>query len=233
MRYILEAKNISKQYGKELVVNNVNIHVEENTIYGLVGPNGAGKSTILKMITGNTKHTHGSILYMGKQNIKTITIGSLIEEPAIYKNLTAEENLMVFAKLFNVPLNRIQEVLKIVNLKNTKNKKTAQFSLGMKQRLGIAMALLTSPKLLVLDEPTNGLDPVGIKELRELIKSFPEIGITVIVSSHNLAEIQHMTKFVGILNQGTLKYEGQIPENLDLENFFLNILYGEACENNV
>lgn len=227
MEYILQTNNITKRYGKDTVVNNVSINVKKNIVYGLVGPNGAGKSTILKMITGSIQKSNGTILYNGEENIKNISIGSLIEEPAIYKNLTAEENLLVFAKLFNVERDRIKQVLDIVNLKNTKNKKASQFSLGMKQRLGIAMALLRNPNLLILDEPTNGLDPIGIKELRELIKSFPKKGITVIVSSHNLSEIQHMTQFVGILNKGDLKYEGVIPNNQDLESFFLEILYRE------
>ncbi|UTH16269.1 ATP-binding cassette domain-containing protein [Macrococcus epidermidis] len=227
MEYILQTNKLTKRYGKDTVVNNVSINVKKNIVYGLVGPNGAGKSTILKMITGSIKKSDGAILYNGEENIKNISIGSLIEEPAIYKNLTAEENLLVFSKLFNVERDRIKQVLDIVNLKNTKNKKASQFSLGMKQRLGIAMALLRNPNLLILDEPTNGLDPIGIKELRELIKSFPKKGITVIVSSHNLSEIQHMTQFVGILNKGDLKYEGVIPNNQDLESFFLEILYRE------
>ncbi|WP_414052038.1 ATP-binding cassette domain-containing protein [Macrococcus animalis] len=227
MEYILQTNKLTKLYGKDTVVNNVSINVKKNIVYGLVGPNGAGKSTILKMITGSIQKSNGTILYNEEENIKNISIGSLIEEPAIYKNLTAEENLLVFAKLFNVERDRIKQVLDIVNLKNTKNKKTSQFSLGMKQRLGIAMALLRNPNLLILDEPTNGLDPIGIKELRELIKSFPKKGITVIVSSHNLSEIQHMTQFVGILNKGDLKYEGVIPNNQDLESFFLEILYRE------
>ncbi len=227
MGYILQTNKLTKRYGKDTAVNNVSINVRKNIVYGLVGPNGAGKSTILKMITGSIQRSNGKILYNGEENIKSISIGSLIEEPAIYKNLTAEENLLVFAKLFNVERDKIKQVLNIVNLKDTKNKKASQFSLGMKQRLGIAMALLRNPDLLILDEPTNGLDPIGIKELRELIKSFPKKGITVIVSSHNLSEIQHMTQFIGILNKGDLKYEGAIPNNKDLESFFLEILYRE------
>ncbi|EEU79938.1 LOW QUALITY PROTEIN: conserved hypothetical protein, partial [Enterococcus faecalis Fly1] len=128
------------------------------------------------------------------------------------------------SKAFWVEKKRIKEVLHLVDLENTGKKTVAKFSLGMKQRLGIAAALIRQPELLILDEPTNGLDPIGIKELRDLIKSFPELGITVIVSSHNLNEIQHLTNYVGIMNTGILKYEGMIPENTNLEDFFLDTI---------
>lgn len=223
MDLLLKTEDLTKKFGKQFVVNSLSINVKKNSIYGLVGPNGAGKSTTLKMLTGSLKPTSGDILFTKETN-NDPTIGSLIEDPALYKNLTAEENLLVLVKLLGLKKNRINEVLHLVDLENTGKKTVAKFSLGMKQRLGIAAALIRQPDLLILDEPTNGLDPIGIKELRDLIKSFPELGITVIVSSHNLNEIQHMTDYVGIMNTGILKYEGMIPENTNLEDFFLDII---------
>lgn len=223
MDLLLKTEDLTKKFGKQFVVNSLSINVKKNSIYGLVGPNGAGKSTTLKMLTGSLKPTSGDILFTKETN-NDPTIGSLIEDPALYKNLTAEENLLVLVKLFGLKKNRIKEVLHLVGLENTGKKTVAKFSLGMKQRLGIAAALIRQPELLILDEPTNGLDPIGIKELRDLIKSFPELGITVIVSSHNLNEIQHLTNYVGIMNTGILKYEGMIPENTNLEDFFLDTI---------
>lgn len=223
MDLLLKTEDLTKKFGKQFVVNSLSINVKKNSIYGLVGPNGAGKSTTLKMLTGSLKPTSGDILFTKETN-NDPTIGSLIEDPALYKNLTAEENLLVLVKLFGLKKKRIKEVLHLVDLENTGKKTVAKFSLGMKQRLGIAAALIRQPELLILDEPTNGLDPIGIKELRDLIKSFPELGITVIVSSHNLNEIQHLTNYVGIMNTGILKYEGMIPENTNLEDFFLDTI---------
>lgn len=223
MGLLLKTEDLTKKIGKQFVVNSLSINIKKNSIYGLVGPNGAGKSTTLKMLTGSLKPTSGDILFTKETN-NDPTIGSLIEDPALYKNLTAEENLLVLVKLFGLKKNRIKEVLHLVDLENTGKKTVAKFSLGMKQRLGIAAALIRQPELLILDEPTNGLDPIGIKELRDLIKSFPELGITVIVSSHNLNEIQHLTNYVGIMNTGILKYEGMIPENTNLEDFFLDTI---------
>ena len=171
---ILETKNLSKNFkGEKAAVKNISLKVNRNSIYGLLGPNGAGKSTILKMITGMLKPSSGEILFNGhKWNRKDLaSIGSLIEEAPLYENLTAEENLKVRTTILNLPDSRIKEVLKIVELENTGKKRAGQFSMGMKQRLGIAIALLNNPELLILDEPTNGLDPFGIQELRELIKS--------------------------------------------------------------
>ncbi|MGM9903311.1 lantibiotic transport ATP-binding protein SrtF [Enterococcus sp. 10A9_DIV0425] len=221
MDLLLKTDNLTKKFSKQVVVKSLSIHVKKNSIYGLVGPNGAGKSTTLKMLTGSLKPTSGNIFFT-RETSDGPTIGSLIEDPALYKNLTAEENLLVLVKLFGLKKDRIKEVLHLVDLENTGKKIVARFSLGMKQRLGIAAALIRQPNLLILDEPTNGLDPIGIKELRNLIKSFPKLGITVIVSSHNLNEIQHMTNHVGIMNAGVLKYEGRIPEGIDLEDFFLD-----------
>lgn len=207
-------------------MNNVSITVRENSIYGLLGPNGAGKSTTLKMITGMLRPTSGKVLFNGHEwNRKDLEqIGALIETPSLYENLSAVENLEVRAKLLNIPKTRIDKVLKMVDLQNTGRKKAGQFSMGMKQRLGIAIALLNSPKLLILDEPTNGLDPIGIQELRSLIRSFPSKGITVILSSHILSEVQLIADDIGIISNGILGYEGQMNKDENLENLFVEVV---------
>ncbi|MDF2505546.1 lantibiotic protection ABC transporter ATP-binding protein [Clostridium sp.] len=227
---ILETKCLKKYFGKQLVVNNVSIHIKRNSIYGLLGPNGAGKSTILKMITGLLYPSKGEIIIFGQpwKRESLGRIGALIESPALYGNLTAVENLTVFMKMMKIPKNRIHEVLEVVDLKNTGKKLASQFSMGMKQRLGIAIALLNNPNLLILDEPTNGLDPIGIEELRELICSFPKQGITVILSSHILTEVSQIVDHVGIINNGTLKYESEVNDNENLEKLFMKVVRGET-----
>ena len=226
MKAILKTNNLCKDFKKQKVVNNVSITVRENSIYGLLGPNGAGKSTTLKMITGMLRPTSGKVLFNGHEwNRKDLEqIGALIETPPLYENLSAVENLEVRAKLLNIPKTRIDKVLKMVDLQNTGRKKAGQFSMGMKQRLGIAIALLNSPKLLILDEPTNGLDPIGIQELRFLIRSFPSKGITVILSSHILSEVQLIADDIGIISNGILRYEGQMNKDENLENLFVEVV---------
>lgn len=226
MKAILKTNNLCKDFKKQKAVNNVSITVRENSIYGLLGPNGAGKSTTLKMITGMLRPTSGKVLFNGHEwNRKDLEqIGALIETPPLYENLSAVENLEVRAKLLNIPKTRIDKVLKMVDLQNTGRKKAGQFSMGMKQRLGIAIALLNSPKLLILDEPTNGLDPIGIQELRSLIRSFPSQGITVILSSHILSEVQLIADDIGIISNGILGYEGQMNKDEDLENLFIEVV---------
>lgn len=224
--YMLETYHVSKAFGKQLVVDDVSIKVKKQTVYGLLGPNGAGKSTLLKMLTGLLRPTKGEIMINGhpwsRKDLKDI--GVLIESPALYGNLTAHENLLVHAKLLHLPESRIQEVLNIVGLENTGKKKASQFSLGMKQRLGIAKALLNHPKLLILDEPTNGLDPLGVQDLRKLIQSFTENGITVILSSHILSEVKQLADYIGIIQNGKLRYEGKIDESQDLEELFVDVV---------
>ena len=226
MKAILKTNNLCKDFKKQKAVNNVSITVRENSIYGLLGPNGAGKSTTLKMITGMLRPTSGKVLFNGHEwNRKDLEqIGALIETPPLYENLSAVENLEVRAKLLNIPKTRIDKVLKMVDLQNTGRKKAGQFSMGMKQRLGIAIALLNSPKLLILDEPTNGLDPIGIQELRSLIRSFPSKGITVILSSHILSEVQPIADDIGIISNGILGYEGQMNKDENLENLFVEVV---------
>lgn len=226
MKYIIETKKLNKVYKKQHVNKNISLLVPENSIYGLLGPNGAGKSTLLKMLTGMINPTSGEILYNEKPWSRNILleIGALIEQPPIYENLTARENLKVRTLLYNLPESRIDEVLEIVQLTNTGNKKSGKFSMGMKQRLGIAIALLNNPKLLILDEPTNGLDPIGIGELRELIKSFPQKGITVILASHILSEVEQVAEHIGIMANGELLYQEKIQANVDLEKLFLDMV---------
>lgn len=226
MDMIFKTIDLCKSFSGQMAVNNISLNIKKNSVYGLLGPNGAGKSTTLKMITGILKPTSGSIEFDGhlwKRN-DLEHIGALIEMPPLYENLTAYENLKVRTTLLGLDDARINEVLQIVQLTNTGKKRTGQFSLGMKQRLGIAIALLNHPKLLILDEPTNGLDPVGIEELRELIRSFPAKGITVILSSHILSEVQQTADHIGIIAGGILGYEGKLNANENLEQLFMDVV---------
>ena len=226
MKYMIQTKNLNKSYKKQEVNKDISLLVPKNSIYGLLGPNGAGKSTLLKMLTGMINPTSGEIIYKEKPWSRNdlLEIGSLIEQSPIYENLTARENLKVRTLLYNLPDSRIEDVLEIVNLTNTGKKKAGKFSMGMKQRLGIAIALLNNPKLLILDEPTNGLDPIGIGDLRELIKSFPKKGITVIISSHILSEVEQIADYIGIIANGQLWYQEKVQEDIDLENLFLEVV---------
>lgn len=232
MEMILRTNELTKTFKKQTAVNNVSLNIPKNCVYGLLGPNGAGKSTTLKMITGILKPTGGQIEYDGKPWTRNALaeIGALIENPPIYDNLTARENLKIRALLLGAPEKRIDEVLEIVGLTGTGKKKSGNFSLGMKQRLGIAMALIGSPKLLILDEPTNGLDPIGIEELRDLIKSLPAKGITVILSSHILLEVQKTADYIGIIEGGNLEYEGKLEKGMDLETLFMDIVRANRRE---
>lgn len=223
---ILETKDLSKTFGKFVAVDGVSIVVPKGKIYGLLGPNGAGKSTLLKMICGMITPTSGSILLNHRrwERQALMEIGALIEQPPIYPHLSAYENCRVRALVMGVEESRIDEVLGIVSLRDTGKKKAGKFSMGMKQRLGIALALLHRPQLLILDEPTNGLDPIAIKELRGLIRGFVEEGTSVILSSHILSEVEHMADEVGILVGGHLGYEGTLTPGMDLEGLFLQVV---------
>ena len=214
MADIVQTRGLCKQYGKVLRVNRLDLQVPEGAIYGFLGPNGAGKSTTLKMILGLVHPTAGSISVFGKEvnghnRLDMLKqVGSLIESPSYYGHLTGEENLKVVQTLRGVPEKDVYEVLEIVRLEGQRSKKVAHYSLGMKQRLGLAAALLGFPRLLILDEPTNGLDPAGIQEMRELICSLPErFGMTVVVSSHLLSEIDQMADHVAIIREGELVFQ--------------------------
>ncbi|RKV69774.1 MAG: ABC transporter ATP-binding protein [Streptococcus sp.] len=214
---VLQIKNLQKGFKDTQVVNLSSLSVQQGEIYGFLGPNGAGKTTTMKMILSLISRTAGEIEVFG-QSIGTDKqylnqIGSMIEEPSYYPNLTGYENLLVFQKILGFDKKNIQETLKIVGLDQPKNKKklVKDYSLGMKQRLALAFALVKKPRLLILDEPTNGLDPAGIHEIRELIiKLAKEQGITVFISTHILSEVEHIADRVGIINHGQLVYEGEI-----------------------
>ena len=226
MSILLETKGLTKKYKNGIALNNVSIQVEKGTVYGLLGPNGAGKSTLLKIITRAIPKSSGEVMFenhlLDADDVKKI--GAIIEHPAIYPNLTAYENLEVITTLLNIDKKKIDEVLMMVSLTNTGKKLAKEFSLGMKQRLGIAMALINSPSLLILDEPTNGLDPLGIQGLRELIKTLSAHGITIILSSHILSEVGQIADKIGIINKGHLSYEGQNTNQSKLEDLFMEII---------
>ena len=214
---IIETHDLCKQYGNALRVAHLDLNVPEGSVYGFLGPNGAGKSTTLKMILGLVQPTAGSIRVLGKQMNRTNRlavlrqVGSLIESPSYYGHLTGEENLRIVQTLRSVPEKSIREVLQIVRLDGQRGKNVAHYSLGMKQRLGLAAALLGYPRLLILDEPTNGLDPAGIQEMRELIRSLPgRFGMTVVVSSHLLSEIDQMADHVAIIREGELVFQDSL-----------------------
>lgn len=216
--YIIETSNLTKKFGKFLAVDQVNLLVPKGGIYGFLGPNGAGKSTTIRMLLGLIKETKGEVKVFNKSikddRIAILSrIGSMVETPSYYGHLTAYENLEVTRKILGAEKKEIERVLEIVKLTEVRNKAVKKFSLGMKQRLGIAQALLGKPELLILDEPTNGLDPSGIIEIRELIKSLPkDYGITILISSHILSEIELMATHVGIINKGRLLFQGSMND---------------------
>ncbi|HMC87422.1 MAG TPA: ABC transporter ATP-binding protein [Chitinophagaceae bacterium] len=218
MAYCLETSGLIHAFSKQdIVLNNINLQVTQGSIYGFLGPNGAGKTTTLRLILGLLKKQQGVITIFGKNfqpNRVSILkkIGSLIESPSLYGHLTAAENLKLLQKIYQCPKERIDTVLNDVGLPGTSSKKVSQFSLGMKQRLSIAVSLLNNPSLLILDEPTNGLDPNGIIEIRELLKKLNEqTGTTIIISSHLLPEIEKLATHVGIINKGSLMFQGTLP----------------------
>ena len=219
MQTVIETKALCKQYGSRRAVDHVELHVPQGCVYGFIGPNGAGKSTTMKMLLGLIHPTAGRVRLLGQELTEKSRLpllrqtGSLIESPAGYLHLTAQENLEIVADLKGVPHKDIGRVLDIVHLTQDRNRRVGQYSLGMKQRLGIAMALLGSPKLLILDEPTNGLDPAGIQEMRALIRNMPAAtGATVLISSHLLGEMEQMVEQVGIIDHGHILFEGPLTE---------------------
>ena len=231
---ILEIKNLSKKSGSSYRVKNLSMSIPKSCVYGFLGPNGAGKTTTLKMILGLIKKDAGEIKMFGEdvsaKNLLALLhkTGSLIENPGGYPHLSGLENMQIIAKLKGVNETEIEKALKTVRLYEQKDKKLGAYSLGMKQRLGIAMALLGDPKLLILDEPSNGLDPAGIMEIRNLITSLPkERGMTVLISSHLLNEIEQMADYVGIIHKGQMLYQGKLSElestGKNLEQIFLEL----------
>lgn len=214
--YAIEVNHLSKSYGGHRVVDDLHLHVPEGKIYGFLGRNGAGKTTTIRMIMGLVKPEAGEIILKGRrvnQNRLWASrqIGAIVETPGFYSNITARENLMITAGLFDAPRRKVDEVLELVGLEKQDRKKVGEFSLGMKQRLGIANALVHSPQVLILDEPTNGLDPVGIKEMRSFLRELSQSrNITTVISSHILSEIEQTVDYVGIIDQGRLVQETDI-----------------------
>ncbi len=218
MDYIIITEQLTKKYKNFTSVNNVSIHVRRGSIYGFLGPNGAGKSTTMKMLLGLTAPTKGRFTIDGKQfpcdRLKILReIGSFIEAPSFYANLTGRENLDVIRRILGLRKNTVEDALELVGLSEFGDRLAKKYSLGMKQRLGLAGALLGRPPILILDEPTNGLDPSGIHEIRNLVKSLPNLyDCTILISSHMLSEIELMADDIGILNHGRLLFEGSLDD---------------------
>ena len=221
---MLKIQNLKKSYGKRTVLDNVNMHIPKGKVYGLIGPNGAGKSTIMKILTGLINKTSGSIIFEGKEWSRRDLekIGSIIEEPPLYKNLSAYDNMKVVTTMLGISESTILPLLNKVGSGNIDKRPVKHFSLGMKQRLGIAISLINSPKLLILDEPTNGLDPIGIQELRDIIESFKSEGMTIMISSHILSEIEHIADFIGFIYEGKIVLEKEYDGSENLEELFNN-----------
>lgn len=216
--HIIETKNLTKTYGDFTAVSHLDLHIKKGSVYGFLGPNGAGKSTTMKLFLGLTQPTEGSFRIDQKtypQDRVAILkeIGSFIEAPAFYGNLSGEENLDLIRKILGLPKSSVEDALELVGLTQFKKRLARKYSLGMKQRLGLAGALIGRPPILILDEPTNGLDPVGIHEIRTLIRSLPsQYDCTVLVSSHLLSEVELMADDIGILNHGHLLFEGTMQD---------------------
>lgn len=224
MEYIIETEGLTKRYGKRLCVNNISIHIAKGDIYGFIGRNGAGKTTAMRLILGLARPTSGKIKLFNSDdlNAQRKKIGSLIEAPGLYKRCSALETMKRFSILYGGDDKEIEELLSFVGLNGVGNKKVGQFSLGMKQRLGIAIALLGNPEVLILDEPVNGLDPAGIKEVRDLLlKLNKEKNVTIMISSHLLDELAKITTKYGIINNGVLVEEIDAPKLM------------ERCKNNI
>lgn len=219
MNNILKIENLNTSYGKNLVLKDINLEIKEGSIFGLIGPNGAGKSTLMKSILGLVEKDSGKITLYGKevnernQKETNKNLGSLIEAPSFYDHLTAYDNLDLICDMKNINKDKIDKTLRDVGLIKSKDKKVREFSLGMKQRIGIAIALIGNPKFLILDEPINGLDPYGIEEMRDLFKSIVKNSNTsILISSHILDEIEKISTHIGILKNGSLTYSGSLEE---------------------
>ena len=231
--FIIQTQNLDFSFGKQKVLDGLSVEVETGAIYGFVGPNGAGKTTTIRTLLGLYPVRESKVFLFGKdiqkERIDILrNIGAMVEIPSLYDHLSARDNLEITRKLLNVGKKRIDEVLNIVDLQKAKNKKVKAYSLGMKQRLGIALALLSNPQLLILDEPTNGLDPIGIKEIRELLQNLNrEFGTTVFLSSHILNEVEKLVTHIGVINNGKLAFQGTLS---DLYEISINKIIIETDE---
>lgn len=219
MNAIVATHALAKRYGEVWAVNQLDLSVPQGSIYGFLGPNGAGKTTTIRLLLGLARPTSGEVLLFGRPLHEAplaplARVGALVESPSFYPHLSGKENLELVCTLRQTPHNQVQRVLKIVDLERDAHRLLKHYSLGMCQRLGLAMALLGEPELLILDEPANGLDPAGIREMRALLSDLPaQIGATVLVSSHQLGEVEHFATWLGILQAGRLVFEGS-PEQL-------------------
>ncbi len=216
--YLIETHGMTRRFGRRTVVNALDLQVAPGSVYGFLGPNGAGKTTTIRMLLGLIRPTAGQVCLFGKplsgNRLNSLArVGALVENPSLYPNLTGWENLEVTRRLVNGTQTMINRALNIVELEKDANRLVKTYSMGMRQRLGIAIALLTSPDLLILDEPTNGLDPAGIHAIRELIRKLPqEYNMTVFLSSHLLGEVEQVATHLGIIDQGKLLFQGRIEE---------------------
>ncbi|GAA0739073.1 ABC transporter ATP-binding protein [Clostridium oceanicum] len=229
MNTILEVKNLTKKYKDKKVLDNINLKIFKGDIYGFIGPNGAGKTTTIKTILGLLKPSKGEVYIEGKNVLKEkennpSNIGAMIDYPSFYQNLTGYKNLMLYANVLGLDSKRINEVLEMVSLKDAKNKKVSSYSMGMKQRLAVARAFLSNPKIVILDEPTNGLDPEGVKDMRNLIKKLAQNGdITFIYCSHILNEVQNLCNRVAMINKGKIVREDSMDNLLNSDKEQYNI----------
>ncbi len=228
----VQVKNLKKSFKDKEILKGVSFEIEKGSVCGLLGVNGAGKSTIMKIIFGLEEADSGAVIFNGEKisekSSSDFNIGALIESPAIYMNLSAFDNLKTRALLYDISDVRIKEVLKLIGLSHTGKKKAGHFSLGMKQRLGLGMAMITNPDLLILDEPTNGLDPDGIKELLDLISHLKNTGMTILLSSHQLHEVSKVADHIVILHDGEIFYDEVNTHDDDLEKLFFKIVHGGA-----
>lgn len=230
MKHILEISNLRKSYNKKNVLDIDSLSIEEGSIYGLIGKNGAGKSTLMKIILGLVEKDSGTVQIFGKEvNIKNQKdfnkhLGGLIENPSFYDHLTGYENLEIICQLKGIEKTEILKTLELVGLNNVRDKKAKEYSLGMKQRLGIAIALIGNPKLLILDEPINGLDPQGIEEMRNLFKKIvSNTSTSILISSHILDEIEKIATHIGIIKEGKLTYNGSLKQYRRLHPPFITL----------
>ncbi|MEG0890908.1 MAG: ATP-binding cassette domain-containing protein [Bacteroidales bacterium] len=226
---VIETDKLSFSYGKQQVLNKIDLKIPKNSIYGLLGRNGAGKSTILKLLLGLLRTKEGNIRYWGSaeyDHTLFYRIGNMIESPALYHFLTVEEHLKMLDILFKKGNSRVDEVLELVGLSGEKRKKAARLSTGLKQRLALALALFRDPDILILDEPINGLDPVGIIDVRELLLKLQQQEKTVLLSSHIISEVEKLCTHVGIIEQGELKYQGALTDvpGESLEDFYISLI---------
>lgn len=238
MSNAIEIRNLTKQFDDQVILSSVNMTVKSGEIYAFLGANGAGKTTLMKLLFGILRPDDGTISILGEkvtwngENPVFGQLGNIIEAPVYYKNLSAAENLQIHCDYLDVNFSKsIPDVLTLVGLDNTKNKQVGDFSLGMKQRLALARALISKPKILILDEPINGLDPMGISDTRTLLLSVnKEIGTTMLISSHIISEIAKMAHTVGIIDNGVMLCEKGLKEiyqeNSDLEDYFRQVVYG-------